>query len=578
MIHTFKKSVTKNSVAWSLLRFVCLGIILCGAGCTRLPTGDATSGVASTSPTPLSPLFKEVTLASGISYQWSIAGSRPCNILQTIGNGAALFDYNNDDNLDILLVGPKLALYQGDGKGKFTDVSNAVGIATMSGNFLGCAVGDYDNDGFLDVYITGYQDGRLLHNNAGKTLEDRTKIAGLPPQPWGTVATFVETTKGSGRLDLIVGNYATFGPNTKQLCETRNLEGKIVQTSCGPRDYVPVKSRLYRNIGQGVFRDDSRNMGFNTTTGRTLGIAAIPSEDPNNLSPTIFLANDETASDLMRLEREKNKFVNQGVMSNIAYDRSGNVHGGMGISWGDYDNDGKFDAIVGTFQNEVKSLYRSEEAGAFTDVAYKVGIGIPSSPVLTFGIRFFDYDNDGFLDIILANGHVQDNIHEIDATTTYRQAAQLFHHRGKVAADQPLFEEVGKSSPDLVKPIVGRGLAVGDYDNDGRVDILLVDSEGSPLLLHNEGKTSGHWLGLHLVGKKSNRSGLGALITATLSDGTKRVRHCHTDGSYMSASDVRVHLGLGTTSVTDLTIRWPSGTLQKLQNPTLDRYNKIEEN
>ena len=516
------------------------------------------------------PLFSDVAGAAGLHYQWVVAGKRPLNILQTIGNGCAFLDYDNSGNLSVLLVGTDhVALFKGDGKGHFADVSRALGLDTLKGHFLGCAVGDYDGDGYDDLYITGYRTGLLLHNEGGKRFTDVTAQAGLKTQPWGTSAAWAESVPGSGRLDLFVANYAEFGPKSPQLCRTRGI-----LTSCAPRDYLPIKGVLYRNLGGGRFRDDSAGAGIAATSGRGLGVAWAPLEPGE--APSLAISNDELAGDLLRPDsKDAAHYTNIGAQAGTAFDRDGQIHGGMGTDWGDYAEDGRLDLFVATFQGEAKSLYHNDGSGQFTEVSYRTGLALPTIPQVAFGCKLFDYDNDGHLDILLANGHVQDNIHAIDAGTTYRQPLQLFHNSG---AKPPAFTDASASGgPAFAKPLVGRGLAVGDYDNDGREDVLVVDSEGTPLLLHNDCATPGHWLGVRLVGVRSNRDGIGALLTASFG-GRKLLRLCHTDGSYLSASDKRVHFGLGAaTTVDSLTVRWPSGLVQTVKSPPTDKYITVTE-
>ena len=539
-----------------------LGLLVCLlAGCGHAPTSVAP-------PKPAAPaLFADVAPSAGLNYRWQIAGARPLNILQTIGNGCAFLDYDNDGNLDVLLVGPKLALYKGDGKGHFTDVTHALGLDHFSGHFLGCAVGDYDNDGYDDVYVSGYRTGLLLHNEAGKGFRDVTAQAGLKPQPWGTSAAWAETVPGSGRLDLFVANYARFGPSDPQLCDSHDLK-----TSCGPRYYQPIKGVLYRNLGSGKFADVSATAGLPATSGRGLGVGWAPLAPGE--APALEVANDELAGDLLR-PAPGGRYTDVGTVSGTAFDRDGNIHGGMGVDWGDYDNDGKFDLFVCTFQGEAKSLYRNQGGGLFSDVSFATGLALPTMPRVAFGCKFLDYDNDGWLDVITANGHVQDNIHDIDTSTAYRQTLQLFHNGG--GSPVSLTEVTGEAGPDFARSLVGRGLATGDYDNDGKVDVLVVDSEGAPLLLHNESRTANHWLTLRLVGTRSNRDGYGAQVTAR-AGGLTQTRLCHADGSYLSSSDKRVHLGLGAAAKVDrLTVRWPSGTVQTLTGVGVDRILTVRE-
>ncbi|MBB6048887.1 CRTAC1 family protein [Armatimonas rosea] len=554
----------------ALLGAAALSLVLTGGSCPR-----AKSGEGATPPASATSLFREVAESAGLHYKWTIPGKRPLTILQTIGNGCAFLDYDNDGNLDILLVGERLALYKGDGKGHFTDVTAAVELADLKGHFLGCAVGDYDGDGYDDLYISGYEEGKLLKNAAGKAFTDVSAAAGVTPQPWGTSAAFAETRPGSGVLDLFVGNYAVFGPTTDpQLCKVRAASGEYVMTSCGPRYYQPRKGVFYQNTGKGQLLDVTQKVGALGIVGKTLGVAFADYENRGALG--LALANDEMPGDLLRLDSLQGEphYTNVAELVGTAFDRDGNMHGGMGTDWGDYDNDGLVDLFVATFQGETKSLYRNENGGRFMDSAMATLLGPPTQPYVAFGCRFLDYDNDGWLDIVIANGHVQDNIAQIESTQSYRQPTQLFRNKG---GSPLLFEEVGKQVPDLQKPIVGRGLATGDYDNDGKLDLLIVDSEGAPRLLHNETPQAGHWLGLKLVGSKSNRDAYGAIVTVEVA-GRKLTRHCHADGSYLSSSDPRVHIGIGTaTTVDKVTIRWPSGQTETHTELTLDTYTVIKE-
>lgn len=542
-------------------------------GCSQSAGLNALPSAQNHAATTPSARFRNVASESGLDYTWKVAGDRPLNILQTIGNGCAFLDYDRDGNLDVLLVGPKLALFHGDGHGHFENRSVAAGIDRFHGRFLGCAVGDFDGDGFDDVYVSGYETGLLLKNEQGRSFRDVTRDAGLKPEPWATSSAFVETVPGSGRLDLYVCNYVIFGPRTDpQLCNEHD-----VMTSCGPRHYQPRRGVLYLNDGHGHFRNSTRESGVANVSGKGLGVACADFDGSGK--PGIALANDEMPGDLLQPAAGKAgssaQYSNIADLAGTAYDRDGNVHGGMGIDWGDYDNDGKLDFFVATFQNEAKSLYHNDGEARFTDRSIPSGLGASTAPFVAFGCKFLDYDNDGWLDLIVANGHVQDNVQKIYKDTTYRQSAQLFRNSGGATI---AFEDVSKpAGADLIQPIVGRGLATGDYDNDGRVDVLIVDSEGKPLLLHNESVGTGHWLGIRLVGTKSNRDGYGAVLTAVVG-GRSLVRHCHSDGSYMSASDARVHFGLGKeSSVASLTVRWPSGASMEYRNVPADRPITIQE-
>ncbi|MDQ2731610.1 MAG: FG-GAP-like repeat-containing protein, partial [Armatimonadota bacterium] len=509
--------------------------------------------------------FVDVTRGAGLKYQWSIPGKRPFNILQLVGNGCALLDYNNDGNLDILLVGPKLALFKGDGHGHFTDVTHEAGLDALSGHFLGCAVGDYDNDGFDDIYISAYRGGVLLHNEGGKRFRDVTQEAGIAAQPWGTSCAFADVDN-DGKLDLFIGNYVQFGPTTQpQLC----LAAGSIVGACGPDHYAPEHGRLYHNEDGHHFRDVTHEWGVDRATGKTLAVGFADYDDSHHES--LACANDLVQGDL--LHNNGHQFENVSTAAGTAFDSQGHANAGMGVDWGDYDNDGRLDLVVSSFQYETKCVYHNESGGLFADKSAALGITTKVAPYLDFGIKWIDYDNDGWLDLVIANGHVVDTINQVDKSVTYRQPAQLFHNLNGTS-----FVDVSAQSGSAFQnPIVGRGLAVGDIDNDGRTDVLIVDSEGSPLLLHNETPNTGHWLSLRLVGTKSNRDGIGALVTAEVG-GLKLLCRCGTDGSYLSASDRRVHFGLGSeTSVRTLTIRWPSGSVSTLHGVAADRVMTIKE-
>ena len=520
--------------------------------------------------------FVDVAQAAGLHYRWTIAGKRPFNILQTIGNGCAFLDYNNDGSLGILLVGPKPALYRGDGQGHFTDVTHAMGLDKLHGNFLGCAVGDYDNDGYDDIYLSGYRTGLLLHNEHGTGFKDVTKAAGLKPQPWGTSAAFGDID-GDGRLDLYVANYVAFGPQTEpQLCTVKTPHG-LVKTSCGPESYPALKGVLYRNLDGKRFRDVTQEWGLGAQSGKGMGAAMADYAGRGRLG--LAVANDEMPGDLFQ-NGGNGRLKNVGRSSGTAFGAGGVAHGGMGLDWGDYDNDGRLDLFVATYNAEPKDLYRNDGSGLFTDQAHDTGMIRTSRDKVAFGCKFFDADNDGWLDLIVSNGHTADNIDEfwmLKGFTTYRQPTQLFHNLGGIGNVGRFGDISERAGADFGRPILGRGLAVGDYDNDGRVDALVVDSEGMPLLLRNETQGAGHWLSFTLVGTRSNRDGYGASVTVT-AGGRTQTRLCHADGSYLSSSDKRVHVGLGAAAQADtVQVYWPSGHRDTFHNLPADTPYRIEE-
>lgn len=561
MKHIFGRPIFLFGVATAAAVFG--AAVLGGCQPTAAPAGssvalakDEAGGAAAAGSGPVQ--FVEVAEKAGLGYQWEVAGEQPYTILQTIGNGCAFLDYNRDNNLDVLLVGRRLALFAGDGRGNFTDVSSETGLSEFSEHFLGCAVGDYDNDGDSDLYISGYRSGRLLRNEGGARFRDVTSEMGLKAQPWGTSCGFADLDN-DGFLDLYIANYIKYDLNTKpQLCEFATEKHGLVLSSCGPKLYQGLKGVLYHNQGGRGFKDVTQSWGASSHSGKGLGVAFADFDHSGRVG--LAVANDEVAGDLFQ-NLGQGRLKNIGTQSGTAYDRDGSVHGGMGADWGDYNNDGQFDLFVATYRNEGKSLYRNEGGKVFSDVSFSSGIGQVAYPYVAFGTKFLDADNDGWLDLMLANGHVMDNIEKIE-NSAYRQPVQFLRNQGGKPTS---FEDASRSAGLQALPhIVGRGLAVGDYDNDGRPDALVVDSSGKPLLLHNQskvGKTS--WVGFALSapGAKVNRDAYGAIITV-MAGGQKLMRQCQTAGSYLSASDARVHIGLGDAALESVTVRWPDGVTE----------------
>lgn len=515
--------------------------------------------------------LRDVAGEAGLNYHWEITGKRPLNILQTIGNGCAFLDYDGDGNLDILLIGPKPALFRGDGKGHFQDVSAQTGLDRLQGHFLGCCVGDYDSDGFDDIYVSAYRGGVLLHNEPGsnpseRVFKDVTSESGIAPQPWGTSCGFADLDH-DGLLDLYIANYVKFDPDVDiVLCPEQGI-----LTGCGPRDYDAMHGVLYRNLGQGRFSDVTKSWNAKST-GKSLGVAFANFQTVNRTG--FAVANDLESGDLFRTG-SGGKLENVGKQAGVAGDREGAVHAGMGIDWGDFDNDGKPDLFVTTFGDETKCLYRNDGTGVFTDVSAERGVEKPTLPFVGWGCKFFDADNDGWLDLMIANGHVQDNVAKFEKST-YRQPVVFMHNLGP---PNGMFEDGTKSSGVGRLPrLVGRGLAVGDYDNDGLVDVLIVDSEGKPILLHNEsGTPKDGWVGLKLIGsERTNRSAYGS-VCRVIAGGKRYVRQCHPGGSYLSSSDPRVHFGLGTSKIESITVWWPDGIAQSWTDIKQGRYLTVKE-
>jgi len=514
--------------------------------------------------------LRDVTAQTDVAaYSFPMPKDRPLTLLQTIGNGCALADFNNDGNLDLLVVGAPVALYIGDGKLGFKS-SKAVLPATPV-TPQGCAVGDIDNDGDLDVYLTGYRTG-YLWRNSGDGFKDVTAESGIPVQPWGTSAAFTVIDL-DGKSDLIIANYVAYNPDkgTRERCDFRSPNGTTVLGACGPREYVPLEAAVFRNTNGIRFTNITKSAGIKTN-GRGLGIAALDVNQTGKVR--IAIANDESPGDLLAVESTKPlKLSNVGARSGTAYDMDGKVHGGMGVDWGDYDNDGQFDLAVATFETEPMSLYHSDGPDLFSDVSVPSNTAFPTRSLVTFGLRMVDIDNDGLLDIITTNGHVMDNVQDIKPKSVFKQPSQLLRN-----IDGKRFEDAtAQAGSQFALPIVGRGLAVGDINNDGRLDVVTIDSFGTVHIYANEHPASGAWVGLKLSGSQSTRDGSGAIVTVKSGDKTF-VRHAHTDGSYMSASDGRVVIGLGkATGPVDISIRWPSGRTQLLKAQTPGSYITVTE-
>ena len=510
-------------------------------------------------------IFKDAAAETGLSFQWGHGGKSPLNIIETLGHGCAFLDFDQDGLLDIFLVGtPRCALFRNTGA-RFQDVTKDSGISA-EGRFFGIAVGDIDNDAFPDLYVTGYGNCRLYRNKAGKGFEDITPGSGVEargPYDVATAAAFVDLDS-DGKLDLFVGRYVKFTPDTLQYCTYSG-----VKAGCGVKNYDSDVPGAYRNVGGGKFKDITAAWGFGSSRGKTLGVAVRAPE--SGRGAVLYVANDEEPCDLF-VPRD-GKYVNEGVTSGTAFSRDGLTQAGMGADWGDYNLDGKPDLIVATFQTEPKPLYRAEGNGLYSEVGGPAGIGMRAGPYVAWTARFFDYDNDRWPDLLFTNGHTQDNVQLIEKDRTYPQPILLFHNEGGER-----FTDVGPAGgPAFQENIVGRGAAFGDYDNDGAIDVLIVDDEGAPLLLHNEAPNRGTWLGIKLVGRRSNRDGIAARVEVTTRLG-KQAKDHQLAGGYISAHDPRVHFGLGKAdSVERLRITWPSGQVDNISAPPVNRYMTIEE-
>ena len=550
------------------------GVALCLAvnGCTNRANVSAQPEVAvSIGPSKMAEgiLFTDVAKSSGLDYVWP-KQKRPMRNLEAFGKGCAFLDYDNDGFQDILLVAePSVKLYRNLGNGRFEDVSATVGLDQIKGPWTGVAVGDYNGDGYLDLALTGFHRLALLKNDAGTRFVDDTAAAGFDPNNhghWGSSAGFMDLT-GKGTLDLVILNYVIFGPQENQYCELR----PGVVSGCPPSKYKPEFCELWQNLGNGKFKDVTAKSGMGETHGKGLVLAFADVDDCGR--PDFYIGNDGTPAELMRNQGNL-KFKNTGEASGVAFDNiPGHAMAAMGADWADYDRDGKLDLAVPGFSDETYAVFHSDGGGLFQHVSEALGITGPTLKPLGFGTKWLDMDNDGWPDLVFTNGHVYDNAELIDPLNTYRQPLMLFHN----VLGKQLLDLVPKMGGEVAKPLVGRGLATGDFDNDGRIDILVVDFEGPVVLLHNMSKTQGHWITLDLKGRASNRFAYGARVTAKAGKDVW-VGTVSPTSSYLSSSDPRVHFGLGAISkLESVAVRWPSGKTELLRNVAADQILRIQE-
>jgi hypothetical protein len=524
----------------------------------------------------------DVTSALGVSFQYLSSHTSKKYLLETMGSGVALFDYDNDGRLDIFLIngapltdsmpadaipqktGPAYwnRLYHQKSDGTFEDVTEKAGLQG-AGYGMGVAVGDYDNDGYEDLYVTAYGGNRLYHNNGNGTFSDVTEQAGVGGSGWSTSAAWVDLDN-DGRLDLVVLRYMKW--DFKDIFCGEHREG--YRAYCHPDLFQPISPLVYHNDGNGRFSEVSAAVGL-SKPGKGLGIA-IADYDRDGLVD-LFVAND-SMSEFLYHHKKDGTFEEVGLASEVAVDGDGHTYAGMGVDFADYDNDGLPDLIVTDLANQKYALYHNSGNGDFSYASDSSGIGRMTQMHSGWGTRFFDYDNDGWKDLIIAQGHDLDTIELQAPQFRYREPILLARNtRGK-------FIDVSASAGSVFqKPWVARGLATGDIDNDGRIDVVVTTNDGQAHILHNETSTSNHWLTLKLVGHKSNRDAIGAEVDLLTAKG-KQLATVTTASSYLSSSDKRVHFGLGTERAAQtIRIRWPSGILQTLSNVASDQILQVDE-
>ena len=565
------------------------GLLTCAAQSThpasaRPATASKSTASKSATKTPPAPkpLFVDVTRAAGIDFHLLCGSRDKLYIVETQCGGAAAFDYDNDGWMDILLIDgssiedykagkchpPKL--YHNNHDGTFTDVSAKSGL-NFCGWSYGVAIGDYDNDGWEDVYITGYHGSALYHNNHDGTFTDVTAKAGVAnPTEWGTSAAFGDYDN-DGHLDLFVADYVDVDMNNLPpfgvgpFCQYRGIP-----VNCGPRGLKGARDRLYHNNGDGTFTDVTEKLNIDPDRYYGLGVIWLDYDKDGCLD--LYVADDSSPS-LLYHNNCKGGFDEVGAEAGVAYSSDGREQAGMGVDSEDYDRDGWPDIVKTNFSDDTKNLYHNDHNGEFTDMAGPAGIAAIGYPFLGFGVKFFDYDNDGWPDIFMANGHVDAQVEGQTFGVGYAERPFLFHNlkNGK-------FEEIAeKSGPALSKKYIGRAALTADFWNRGRLDLLFTNMDGSPVLLRNEVPSSGHWLRIKTIGHKSNRDGFGAQIEITAA-GFKQYSEVRTNSSFESASDPRLHFGLGdATRIDSIVVRWPSGQIDRIGPQPADQQLTIEE-
>ena len=548
----------------------------------EMTAGQQGTALPSPKPEKNSGLFVDVTAAKGLNFHYLSSHTSRKYLLETMGPGVALFDYDNDGWLDIFLVngapigdptpkgtipqktGPQSwnRLYHQKRDGTFEDVTEKAGLEGK-GYGMGVAVGDYDNDGYEDLYVTAYGGNRLYHNNKDGTFTDVTEKAGVGGDGWSTSAAWLDLDD-DGLLDLVVLRYLQWDFDDVWCGEHK--EG--YRAYCHPDYFKPIAPLVYHNDGNGHFTEVAEKIGLGKP-GKGLGIAIADYDQDGKID--LFIANDSTLEFLYH-NKGDGTFEEVGLLSQVAVDGDGRTYAGMGVDFADYNNDGLPDIVVTDLANQRYALYKNDGDGLFSYATITSGLGQLSMPHSGWGIRFFDFDNDGWKDLLIAQGHDLDTIELTSPNLRYREPIMLVRNTGTG------FVDVSMDSGNVFQqPWVARGLAVGDIDNDGRVDAVVTTNDGALHILHNETTTSNHWLTLNLIGHKSNRDAIGAVVQMKTLAGLQ-METVSAGGSYLSSSDKRVHFGLGAdTKAKSIEIHWPSGIVQTLHDVAADQIVQVDE-
>lgn len=538
--------------------------------------------------------FTDITKSSGITFVHHAGTKEKKYILDVNSGGVALFDYNNDGLLDIYFINgstsesllgkakpaTRCALYRNNGDGTFTDVTEKAGVANLGHWGMGVAVGDYDNDGWEDLYVTNYGSNVLYHNNGDGTFTDMTTKArvGLGPFTWSTGAAWGDYD-GDGLLDLFVAGYVKFDLSKPPERESKDgvlsyCQYRGVPVMCGPRGLPGEPDHLFHNNGDGTFTDVSVKAGVADQKGY-YGFGGVWFDYDDDGKLDLFVVNDSTPNYLYH-NKGDGTFEDVAYSAGIAVNEDGREQAGMGVAIGDYDNDGRDDVYVTNFSDDTNTLRHNDGGETFTDVTFQSGQSV-SYPYLGWGTAFFDYDNDGLLDIFVANGHVYPEVDRFEWNTKYQQRKLLFRNLGNGK-----FAEIGAQLGGALNlEYSSRGAAFGDLDNDGDIDIVINNSDASPSVIRNDGgNRAGHWLTLKLAGdpkSKSPRDAIGARVFVT-AGGNRQRGEVRSGGSYCSQSDLRVHFGLGSaTKIEKLEVRWPGGRTEFFTAPAVDRILTLVE-
>ena len=525
------------------------------------------------------PVFEVVPPGrSGITWTHDNAMSELRYLPETCGAGCAFLDYDGDGWMDIYLVNsgkadiftPKSpirnALYRNNRDGTFTDVTDKAGVP--GGTFgMGVAVGDFDNDGFPDLFVTAYGSCTLYRNNGNGTFTDVTDKAGLRVPGWTTSAVWFDCDN-DGRLDLFVCSFVEFSLASNVFCGDNKLGRRYY---CIPRVFKPSASYLFHNDGDGTFTDVTKGTDIQRALGKALGVVATDVNKDGRLD--LFVAND-TVQNFLFMNRGKGNWEEIGLASEVGFSANGQPRSGMGVDAADFDQDGWEDLFVANVDQEMFSLYKNRGTESFQDVAHANGVAQSTRLLSGWGLKFFDYDNDGRLDLLLANGHPDDMIEQYSTQVTYKEPLVLFHNDGGRLKDVS-----ATSGPVFKERFAARGLAVGDMDNDGRLDVLVSNNGGAPLLLRNRSGADHHWVGLSLRGVTCNRDAIGARISWSVNGSI--IRRLKTGGgSYLSSHDPREILGLGPSTRVDwIEIAWPapSTKVDRLIDVRIDTYHTVVE-